>query len=64
VVAAVAGDAASGLEPGDVIYAVDLRPVGTLAELRAGLDSLPAAGSAVLQVGREGRLRFLTVPLE
>jgi serine protease Do len=64
VVAAVAGDAAGGLEPGDVIYAVDRAPVGTLAELRAGLDSLPAGGNVVLQVGREGQLRFVTVVLE
>lgn len=64
VVAAVAGDAVGGIEPGDVIYAVDRNPIGTLAELRAGLDSLRAGGSVVLQVGREGRLRFLTVTIE
>lgn len=64
VVAAVAGDAVSGLRPGDVIYAVDRRAVGTLGELRAGVDSLPAGGSVVLQVGREGQLRFVTVVLE
>jgi serine protease Do len=64
VVAAVAGDAAGGLEAGDVIYAVDRGPIGTLAELRAGLDSLPAGGVVVLQVGREGQLRFLAVTLE
>lgn len=64
VVAAVAGDAVSGLRPGDVIYAVDRRPVATLNDLRAGVDSLPAGGSVVLQVGREGQLRFITVPLE
>jgi serine protease Do len=64
VVAAVAGDASSGLRPGDVIYAVDRTAIGTLAELRAGVDSLPAGASVVLQVGREGQLRFLTVTLE
>lgn len=64
VVAAVAGDASSGLRPGDVIYALDRTAVGTLAELRAGIDNLPAGTSVVLQVGREGQLRFLTVTLE
>ena len=64
VVAAVAGDAAGGLEPGDVIYAVDRGAIGTLAELRAGLDSLAAGSSVVLQIGREGQLRFVTVALE
>jgi len=64
VVAAVAGDSPSGLMPGDVIYAIDRSSIGTLAELRAGVDSLPAGGSVVLQIGREGQLRFLAVTLE
>jgi len=64
VVAAVAGDAPSGLTPGDVIYAVDRTAIGTLAELRAGVDSISAGGSVVLQIGREGQLRFLSVTLE
>lgn len=64
VVAAVAGDAGSGLQAGDVIHAVDRTAIGSLAELRAGLDRLPAGGSVVLQVGRQGQLRFLTVILE
>ncbi|HSB55014.1 MAG TPA: trypsin-like peptidase domain-containing protein [Gemmatimonadales bacterium] len=64
VVAAVAGDASSGLRPGDVIYALDRTAIGTLAELRAGVDNLPPGATVVLQVGREGQLRFLTVILE
>lgn len=64
VVAGVAGDASTGLAPGDVIYGMDLSPIGTLTELRAGLDSIPSGGTVVLQVGREGQLRFLTVTLE
>jgi serine protease Do len=64
VVAGVAADAASGLEPGDVIYGIDRSPIGTLSELRTGLDSLPVGGSVVLQVGREGQLRFVTVTIE
>lgn len=64
VVAGVAGDATAGLIPGDVIYGIDLKPISTLSELRAGLDSIPSGGTVVLQVGREGQLRFLTVTLE
>ncbi|HWA56569.1 MAG TPA: trypsin-like peptidase domain-containing protein [Gemmatimonadales bacterium] len=64
VVAAVAGDASSGLRAGDVIYAVDGAAIGSLAELRAAVDSQKSGGSLVLQVGREGQLRFLTVVLE
>ena len=64
VVAAVAGDASSGLRAGDVIYAVDGAAIGNLAELRAAVDSQKSGGSLVLQVGREGQLRFLTVVLE
>lgn len=64
VVAAVAGDSPSGLLPGDVIYGIDRTPIGTLAELRAGVDSIAAGGNIVLQIGREGQLRFLAVTLE
>lgn len=64
VVAGVAGDATTGLVPGDVIYSVDLKPVSSLSELRTGLDSIAAGGTVVLQVGREGQLRFFTVTLE
>jgi serine protease Do len=64
VVAGVAGDATTGLIPGDVIYAIDRNAIGTLAELRTGLDSVPSGGTVVLQVGREGQLRFLTVTIE
>lgn len=64
VVAAVAADAPSGLTPGDVIYAVDRTAIGTLAELRTGVDTISAGGRVVLQIGREGQLRFLTVTLE
>lgn len=63
-VAAVAADAVAGLEPGDVVYALNGAPVAGLAELRTTLAALPAGGVAVLHVGRRGQLRFLTVALE
>jgi len=64
VVAAVAADAIAGLEPGDVIDAVNGAPLGSLADLRTALGGLPAGAPAVLQVGRQGELRFVTVTLE
>jgi serine protease Do len=66
VIAGVASDAQapSGLVPGDVIYAVNGDAVRTLADLRAAVDKLPASSSPVLQVGRQGQLRFVTVSVE
>jgi serine protease Do len=66
VVAGVAQDAlgSSGPIPGDVIHGVNGMPVRTLADLRAAIGQVAADSSAVLQVGRQGQLRFLTVTLE
>lgn len=64
VVAGVAGDASTGLVPGDVIHAIDRNAISSLAELRAGLDTIPAGGTVVLQIARQGQLRFLTVTIE
>jgi serine protease Do len=66
VVAGVAVDAqvSSGPVPGDVIHGVNGMPVRTLADLRAAIGQVAADSSAILQVGRQGQLRFLTVTLE
>jgi serine protease Do len=63
VVAGVTSDAdrQSGLLPGDVIYAVNNEPVRTLSDLRNLVAQVTSGGAAVLQVGREGQLRFLVV---
>jgi len=64
-IGAVAGDASpDGLQPGDVIHSLNGVALGTLAELRCGLDSLPVGASAIFVVGRQGQLRFVTVVLE
>jgi len=62
VVAAVSRNATkpAGLQPGDVIYAVNDIPVRTLADLRAALERVPNDAAAVLQICREGQLRFVT----
>jgi serine protease Do len=66
VVAGAAADAlgAAGFMAGDVIYGVDGEQVRTLAELRAAIGQIAADSSAVIQIGRQGQLRFLTVTLE
>jgi serine protease Do len=66
VVAGVASDAqgAAGPVPGDVIYGVNGERVRSLADLRAALTSIAADSTAVLHVGRQGQLRFLTVTVE
>ena len=66
VVAGVSADAeaGSGPLPGDVIYGVNGATVRTLADLRSAIGQVAPASTAVLQVGRQGPLRFLTVTLE
>jgi serine protease Do len=60
--AAVATEA--GLASGDVIHGVNGRGVRSVNDLRAALGQVASDSTAVLQVGREGRLRFVTVTLE
>ncbi len=65
IVAVVASDAnGAGLSPGDVIYGVNGSVVRTLTDLRGAVGQIPADSAAVLQVGRRGRLRFVTATLE
>jgi serine protease Do len=65
VVAGVALDAGSaGPLPGDVIYGVNGVQVRTLADLRGAIGQVAPDSTAVLQVGRQGQLRFLTVTVE
>ena len=53
-----------GLQPGDVIHAVNRTPVPGLPELRAALDALKAGESVVLQIERLGRLMYLAFTIE
>jgi serine protease Do len=66
VVAGVAADAqgTGGPVPGDVIYGVNGAAVRTLADLRSAIGQMAPDSTVVLQVGRQGQLRFLTVTLE
>ena len=66
VVAGVASEArgAAGPIAGDVIYGVNGEAVRTLEDLRGAIGRFAPDSTAVLQVGRQGQLRFLTVTLE
>jgi serine protease Do len=65
IVAIVAGNGGgAGLLSGDVIHGVNGSPVRTLADLRSAVGGIAADSAAVLQVGRRGRLRFVTATLE
>ena len=68
VVVAVASRASipwqDALEAGDVIYTVNGESVLDLQALRAALDKAKPRGSAVVQVERDGVLRYVAVPLD
>ncbi|MDX2180568.1 MAG: trypsin-like peptidase domain-containing protein [Bryobacteraceae bacterium] len=63
-VLAAAGRQAGVIETGDIIYTVNRKAVGTLEELKAALQNLPASETVILQVERDGRLRFVEVVLD
>jgi serine protease Do len=53
-----------GLSAGDVVYAINRRPVAGLAELRAVLDELKTGDPVVLQLERRGELMYLAFTVE
>jgi len=52
------------LQAGDVIYAVDGEGVAGMDALRAALEKARAKRSAVVQLERDGVLRYVAVPLD
>lgn len=67
VVAMRSPDASYGqleLQAGDVIHAVNGEPVTGLAGLRETLESIPVGDPVVLQVERNGGLRFMAFEME
>jgi serine protease Do len=52
-----------GLNPGDVIYAVNRLDVSSLAELKAVIGRYSPGDPVVLQVQREGKLRLITLEM-
>lgn len=52
------------LQPGDVIYTLNGKPVEGVKELDSMASALPAGSPAVLQLEREGRLMYLAFRVE
>ncbi len=64
VVAARTGDSSywgDDLQQGDVIHAVNAKPITDVAALRAALDAVPKDTPVVLQVERGGTLNYLVM---
>jgi serine protease Do len=53
--------ARTGLQVGDVIHALNGHAIDTLKTLRSVLDDIPSGGSGVLQVERDGKLKYLII---
>ncbi len=53
-----------GLQPGDVLHALNGKPVETLDGLRQSVLAVSPGGAVVLQVERQGRLSYLAFELE
>jgi serine protease Do len=52
-----------GLKPGDVIYAVNRLDVSSLSELKASIARYRPGDPVVIQVEREGNLRYVTLEM-
>jgi S1-C subfamily serine protease len=52
------------LQPGDVIYAINGKPVDTLADLNAAASALKPGTAAVLHIERAGTLMYLAFRVE
>jgi serine protease Do len=67
VVAARSGDSpysGDSLELGDVIYSVNTEPITSIEALRTALDNLKDSDPLVMQVERDGHLRYVVMTLE
>src|SRR5277367_43811 len=67
IVAALAADSMgveADLQPGDVIHALNGKPLTTLEELRAALKALPTGAAGVLQVERDGKYLYVTFEMD
>jgi len=59
-----AGGPGKLLEPGDVIHALNGSLVTSVENLRTDLESLEAEAPAVLQIERNGRFQYVTLPMD
>ena len=54
----------TGLQPGDVIHALNRTPVATVEQLRSAVAQLKAGDAAVLRIERQGRFQYLAFEME
>ncbi len=67
IVAALAADASGveiDLQPGDVIHALNGKPIRTLDALRSALAAMQVNAPGVLQIERDGKLQYITFEME
>jgi serine protease Do len=53
-----------GLTTGDVIHAINNRPVDTVENLRSALSQLKSGDAVALQIERQGQLRFVAFEMD
>jgi serine protease Do len=54
----------TGLQPGDVIYSINGEPMTSVPALKTKLDEFKTGQAPVLQIERDGVLRFVVIELE
>ncbi len=54
----------SGLEPGDVIHAVNGTSITTMEALRSAIGAIGDGSAVVLQIERQGKLQYLSFEME
>lgn len=54
----------SGLEPGDVIHAVNRTSITSMEALRSAIEALGDGSAVVLQIERQGKLQYLAFEME
>jgi serine protease Do len=67
IVAALAADSMgveADLQPGDVIHALNGKPLATLEQLRTALKALPTGSPGVLQVERDEKFLYVTFEMD
>ncbi len=66
LVAALTGEQAQeyGIQPGDLVVAVNRTPIKSLEELRQAMTKLPARAACALQVLRQGQYLYLAFEIE
>jgi S1-C subfamily serine protease len=55
---------ADRFQPGDIIYAVNGKEVGSIAELKAAVAGLQDGDPAAVQIERQGLLMFISFEID